>query len=230
MRCLLFGLGLAWGISLAVADSGADNNALKAKATNYLREIVAASHPDSQANIEVDGIDPRLRLPACPTPGFRLPPGNRPWGTGTLEVRCETPAVWTLFLTYRIRLRGPALLARHPLALRHTLAAGDLVLGEAEYSGDPGRYPRDPNPLQGATLTKSISAGNPIDIDMLRRQPLIKAGQNVKILIDAPGFQVSQHGIAQQAGAAGEMIKLKTTSGKLIQGVVQPNGTVQVRP
>ena len=230
MRCLPFGLVLLSFATAAWAGSGIDAKALGAQATSYLNALAASAYPDSRATIEVDGIDPRLRLPACPAPSFRLPLGGRAWGPGTLEARCETPTAWSLFLTYRIRLRGPALVARQPLAVSHRIEPSDLILGEVEYNGDPGRYPRAPEKLKGATLTKPISAGTPVDIGILRFLPLIKAGQSVKVIIDSPGFQVSQQGIAQQSAGIGDSVKLKTATGKIIQGIVQANGTVQIKP
>lgn len=231
IRCLLLSLTVApWLPGQAAADGRQDLTALRDGAAGFLRGESRSAHPDSEALVEVEPADPRLRLPRCQAPGYFLAPGSRPWGSGSVGVRCDRPSNWSLYLTYRIKLRGPALVARHPIPARQRLGLADLVLDTVEYTDDPGKYPRDPARLRGVVVTRAVPAGEPINIDMVRRLPLIRAGQRVRVLVEAPGFQISQEGIAQQQAGIGETIRLKTAQGRIIQGVVQPDGTVRVQP
>jgi flagella basal body P-ring formation protein FlgA len=230
MRCLLL---LAIALLLpgaAAAETWQDLQVLRQGAAAFLSRESTSVYPDSQASVEVEAADPRLRLPRCPAPIYFLAAGSRPWGSGSVGVRCDGRSAWSLYLTYRIRLRGPALVARHPIPPRQPLAATDLVADNVEYADDPGKYPRDPSRLLGAVLTRPVAGGTPIRIDMLHRPPLVRAGQRVRILVEAPGFLVGQEGIAQHQAAAGETVRLKTAQGRIVQGTVQADGTVRVQP
>jgi flagella basal body P-ring formation protein FlgA len=231
MRCLLILLALVQFYAVAArAGTIRDTESLRTAAIHYLGSQIAAAYPDSTAEITVGSVDERLHLPACPTPSLSLAQGSHLWGVGNLGIRCDAPSSWSLYLTYRIRLRGPALVARRPLPSHYAPTAQDLSRSEVEYAIDPDRYPRNPDNLHGATLAMPLATDSPITVDILRIKPLIQAGQRVRILADGPGFQVSQEGFAQQQAGAGELLRIKLSSGRYVQGVVQNDGTVTIKP
>lgn len=231
MRCLLILLALVQiypSPALAAAVDGP--NSLRAAANRFLNKQASAAYPDSAAEVLVGPVDERMNLTDCPSISFFLPPGGHLWGAGTLGVQCSAPSNLAFYLTYRIRLHGPALVAARPLASNYAPQAGDIEKRMIEYTGDPGRYLRDSANLHGATLTMPLTKGAPIRVDMLRVPPIVQAGQQVRIVSGGPGFQVSQIGVAQQAGKVGDLLRLKLSSGRYIQGVVQEDGSVYVEP
>ena len=229
MRCLQVWLALMLMCQLpAQAESRQDFPALRAAAARFVTSQAGTAFPDARAEVDIGPIDPRLNLPACPEPEFSLSPGSTLWGSGNLAVSCVAPAPWSLYLTYRTTLKGPALVARRPLPAGTVPGPSDVVRGEIEYAGDPGRYPRDSANLRGARLARPVAKNQPITIDLLRIPPIIKAGQKVRILVDGTGFQISQEGIAQGQARVGDSLRLKTPSGRYVQGIVQMDGTVRI--
>lgn len=231
MRCLLAMFALAL-LPLGSVHAGArqDFTALRTEAMLFVTSQAQAAYPEARVDVQIGQIDPRLVLAHCPAPDFELSPGSNLWGAGNLAVSCGAPSQWSLYLTYRVSLRGPALLARRPLASGSVPGQGDILRGETEYAADPGRYPRDVSALRGAALVRPVAKGSPLTIDMLRVRPVIRAGQRVRVVYDGSGFQVYQSGIAQNQAAAGDVVRVKTLSGKWIQGVAQANGSVRVEP
>ncbi|MFA5081907.1 MAG: flagellar basal body P-ring formation chaperone FlgA [Hydrogenophilaceae bacterium] len=231
MRCLPVWLVLLLLFQpCAWAETRQDFSVLRAAAGRFVSDQVGMAYPESHAEVTIGPIDPRLNLAHCPEPVFALSPGSNLWGSGSLAVDCTSPNKWGLYLTYRSVLRGPALLAKRPLPAGTTPGAADVIRDLIEYAGDPGRYPRDLASLRGATLSRPLAKNSPITIDMLRIRPIVRAGQRVRIMIDGNGFQVSQEGIAQSQASAGDNLRLKTPSGRYVQGTVQPDGTVRVKP
>jgi len=230
MRCLLLLAGLLMVSAQAAATQWQDWDALRQQAADFLLKQAAESHPGHKTRVEMGPVDPRLRFPACTAPTFFLPPGNRSWGNGNLGVRCETPEAWSLYIGYQIQVRGPALVAKRPLAMRAPLNAADWESKEVDYDTDPGAYPRDLRNFPGATLARPVPAGTPLVIDMLRRPQVVRSGQRVRIVIEGSGFQVSQEGIAQNNAHTGETVKVKLDNKRYVQGTAQANGTVQVSP
>ena len=198
MRCLLLSLAL---LSVPAAGAGAETRpdiaALRTAAGDYVLAQVAAAYPDTRAEVAIGTVDERLSLPECPAPAFALATGSTLWSGGHLGVSCPSGPGWNLYLTFRVTLRGPALLATRPLPARSVPGTRDVEAGEIEYTAEPGRYPRQLDALRGAALLRPVAKGQPISVDLLRIQPVIRAGQRVRLRLVGNGFQVSQEGVAQ---------------------------------
>jgi flagella basal body P-ring formation protein FlgA len=231
MRCLLVLLILMQFSPTQVwAEAIHGPKSLKGAASRYLQEQIATSYPDSTAEVSIGPVNDRLSSTECTSASFFVTAGSHLWGSGMLGMQCDAPTSWNMYLSYRIRLRGPALVALRPLASNYAPNAQDLAKREIEYQTDPGRYPRDPDNLHDATLTMPIAKGTPLTIDILRVPPIIQAGQEVRIIANGPGFQISQVGIAQQQAGIGDLLRIKLSSGRYIQGTVQEDGTVYIKP
>lgn len=204
---------------------------LQLRAERHLHDLATRDDATIRAHVEIGAIDPRLRLPQCRQPVMFLPMGARLYGNGSLGVRCEdTPEPWTLYLTYKISLQGPALVTRWPLAARQAIKAGDLELRVIAYDAPPGDYLRDMALLEGAVTARPIPAGQPLTADRIVRSQSVRAGQRVKLWLSGSGFQVTQEGVALNAARAGETVRVRTDSGKLVQGQATADGRVLIRP
>lgn len=227
--CLL--LSLAAGAVHAQDGAQQAWSDLQVEAARYLHDLATRDDTAIRAQVEVGAVDPRLRLPRCTRPVMFLPAGARPYGNGSLGVRCEdAPEPWTLYLTYRISLKGPALVTRWPLAPRQQIKAGDVELREIAYAAPPGDYLRDAAQLEGAMTARPIPAGQPLTADRLVRSQTVRAGQRVKIWLRGSGFQVTQEGVALNGAKAGETVRVRTDSGKIVQGEASADGRVLIRP
>jgi len=230
LRCCLL---LALSAGSAQAQDGPQQawSDLRLRAERYLHELATRDDAAIQAQVDIGAVDPRLRLAQCARPVMFLPAGARLYGNGSLGVRCEdTAEPWSLYLTYRISLKGPALVTRWPLAARQPIRAGDLELREIAYDAPPGDYLRDTALLEGAITARPIPAGQPLTADRLVRSQTVRAGQRVKLWLSGSGFQITQEGVALNGAKAGETVRVRTDSGKLVQGQATADGRVLVRP
>lgn len=230
-RCLQLGVALVlMSQTGAWADGWEDFHTLRQKAADYVVDQANLAYPDAQAKVEIGLIDPRLRLPKCPEAGFAIASGSALWSSGNLAVSCSGNPSWSLYVTYQTRLKGPALVARRPMPIGTAPGPADLVSAVVDYDADPDRYLRNPAALRGAVLTRPVAKDGPITVDSLRIRPVIRPGQRVQIRVDGRGFEVSQEGIAQSQAGIGDSLRLKTASGRYVQGVVQDDGTVRINP
>ncbi len=226
-------LALCLGFGLARAEPAPvqDWAALREAARQYLLERIRDEDPDLEAQIEIGPVDPRLRLPHCRTPRAFLPAGARLYGNGSLGMRCEeAPQPWTLYLSYRIALQGPALVARQPLAARQVLRAQDVELRRVTYEAPPGDYLRDPALLVGGMTSRPVAAGQALTTDRILRSQTVRAGQRVKVWLQGTGFRITQEGVALNGASPGETVRVRTDAGRIIQGQATVDGGVQVRP
>lgn len=201
---------------------------MAATASTWLKAQTSRAYPDVDIGTKVAPLDERLRFPACEAIEFSLPGGSRLWGRGSLGIRCSAPKPWSLYLNFEQTLRGPALIARRPLEINQTLNETDLDLRQIQYDHAPTQYPGTIAP--GVQLQRRLAAGQAVTLDALVMPEVIKAGQNVILHAQGNGFKVTQEGKALASARAGERVRVKTSSGRIINGTATQDGQVQVTP
>lgn len=202
---------------------------LSRAAAKYLETEANRNYPDFQAEIEVRPPDPRLRLGQCKQLEFEMAPGAKLYGNGSVNVRCEAPEPWALYLSYQIKLRGNILVASRPLTSRETLQPGDVAIKETEFSSAPGKFLRSAEQAIGLVMKRPIQAEQPITLDMLSKPLVIHSGQKVRIMVQTPSYTVSQECTAQSNAKAGEIVRCKANNGRMLQGIATDDGTLQIQ-
>jgi flagella basal body P-ring formation protein FlgA len=219
LACLL--LAPPWSVQAAPPD-------MRPAAQAWLARQVEQAHPDSVSRVEIAPLDSRLRLGACNQYQFFLPPGARLWSGGSLGVKCVTPSKWTLYLNYQVQLTGPGLVAARPLPARHLLEPSDVALANVRYEFDPGGYLREiPH---GATTQRPLNANHPVLIHDLVLPDVIRAGSRVRVRVHGQGFSVAQEGKALNAAKAGAPVQVKMPNGRIVRGMANQAGDVEIRP
>ncbi|MBI5330009.1 MAG: flagellar basal body P-ring formation protein FlgA [Betaproteobacteria bacterium] len=225
---VIAGLLLAFGLPGRVQAAQEDMPGLRAKAAAWMESRAMREHPGATALVEMGAADSRLHFPACTALEFLLPPYSRLWASGSLGVHCAAPRPWTFYLSYRMRLSGPALTARKPLAANQPISAEDVETRVVEYDRAPAAYLTQLP--EGATLTRPVNLGQPLAPEMLVMPEVIKTGKRVTVRFAGNGFQVTHEGIAQNSARTGESVRVKVSSGRLVTGIASADGVVEVKP
>jgi flagella basal body P-ring formation protein FlgA len=227
---LLIGLVFFMGLSTALPANatGMDMQAMRHEAAVWLAREVERTYPETVPQIEIGMVDSRLRMGTCSRLHFFLPGGARLWSGGSMGVKCEKPNKWTLYLTYRVQLSGPALTAQRPLPARHLLGLEDLVLTNVKYEQDPGSYLREIP--AGAATQRPVNAGQTVLVYDLLLADVIQAGAKVRVKVNGQGFSVAQEGKALNAAKAGGSVQVKMPTGRIVRGTATQAGDVEIRP
>ncbi|NWG86809.1 MAG: flagellar basal body P-ring formation protein FlgA [Hydrogenophilaceae bacterium] len=204
--------------------------AVSQAAARYLEAQLKNEYPDLKAQVSVRSPDPRLRLAQCRQLQFALTAGSDLQGAGSLGAHCEAPQAWTFYLSYRIDLKGPALVTTRPLPARESIKARDVEVREIEFSAPPGSYLRQAQQAVGLLAKRPLQAGQPLTFDLLAKPLAIRSGQKVRIVVQQPGFSVSQECTAMTNANVGELVRCKAPSGRILQGIATEAGTIQVKP
>ncbi|RFC37145.1 MAG: flagella basal body P-ring formation protein FlgA [Candidatus Nitrotoga sp. LAW] len=200
-----------------------------------IRTVIAAFaykqtlHLPGQVTITVNEIDRRISLPACPALEAFLPPGGQLLGNSTVGVRCTTNMKkWTLFVPVQIKVSANLLITNRSLQQGYVLRAEDIGNQKSELA-QTGIL-TDPLQAIGKVLKFSVGAGQVLKQDMLRAPYAVRQGQIVQIQVERQGFKIHADGQALSNAAEGETVQVKTVSGQVVSGVVQPDGAVNIRP
>jgi flagella basal body P-ring formation protein FlgA len=195
-------------------------------------EAFARTHAPTlpgHAQIEALPLDPHTRLARCERLQTVLPPGERMWGDTSVIVRCVRPRAWSVFVPVSVKVFAEALVTAHPIARGHVLTAADLSQREQELTKWPTGPIVDPAQAVGKVTVVPLPAGAALHADMLRAPYAVAEGQRVRVVFHGDGFRATSAGRSLGNAAVGEPVLVRTASGKVVKGVAQGPGVVEVK-
>jgi len=211
------------------ADPAADLGPLTQR---WLDDAMARNQPAGlplRMEVSVGSLDSRLRLAPCARVEPYLPSGARLWGRTRIGLRCvEGATAWNVFLPVTVRAFGPAWVLAGPVAAGAVLTAEDAVEGEVDWAAEAAPVMANPDMWVGQVAARTLAGGQALRQSMVRAPHLFRAGAQVRIVAQGPGYAVTSAGQAMTAGAAGQTVRIRMTNGRVISGTVSENGTVDV--
>ncbi|EJE53608.1 flagella basal body P-ring formation protein FlgA [Acidovorax sp. CF316] len=222
---------LATGVAQAqaVADPAAD---LPALTQRWLDDAITRNQPAGlplRMEVSIGALDTRLRLAPCARVEPYLPAGSRLWGRTRLGLRCvEGQAAWNVFLPVTVKAWGPAWVLTGNVASGAVLSASDAAEAEVDWAADVAPIVANPDQWVGQIASRPLVAGQALRQPMVRAPSIFKAGAQVRVVAQGPGYAVTSAGQALTAGAVGQTVRVRMDNGRTISGIVGENGTVDV--
>ena len=128
-----------------------------------------------------------------------------------------------------VRLKRLVVCATRPLQTQSIIGPGDVQVVSREVTGNIDDFFISSEQVLGRILAKSVGPQEILTTRHLSNQPIIKRGDNVTVVLDQDGLEISTKGVAQEQGYAGKFIRLlNPKSKKEIQGLVLDAKTVKV--
>jgi flagella basal body P-ring formation protein FlgA len=145
-------------------------------------------------------------------------------------VRCGSPA-WTVWLPVAVESEAPVLVARRALSRGDVPAAADFEAARRRVPGLASEFVADTSVLGVHRLRRPIAAGEALAADLLESPPLVQRGQRVTAISRSAGIEVRVAADAMANAAAGDRLRLRNpATGRMLEGTVQPDGTVAIPP
>lgn len=214
-------VGALWAQPVAAPDLG--------QITQQWLDDALQSNPQGPLRMEVSvgALDSRLRLAPCARVEPYLPTGTRLWGRTRLGLRCiEGGTRWNVFLPITVKAWGPAWVLTGDVASGAVLTEDLATEAEVDWAAEPASVVADPALWVGQVATRRLLAGQALRQSMFRAPHLFKAGAQVRVVAEGPGFAVNASGQAMTAGAVGQTVRIRMANGKIISGIVDETGSV----
>ena len=129
-----------------------------------------------------------------------------------------------------VSMRDAATLTRH-LPVGAVITAGDVRPMRVRAATLHGQTPLLASQSVGLSIKHDVAPGRPLLPGDLARPDLVARGATVRMTLDTGGLALSATGIAMEAGAIGDHIRLQNPSSHaVIIGEVTGSGTVRVAP
>jgi len=218
-------LAAAWAGPALAADPAAMQavDSIRQAAEGFVRGQVGGS-----IQAQAQSLDPRMQLPACGTELLTRLQSVGNGGQRTVEVSCDTPQHWSLYVPVRLTDNRPVVVVTRALRAGEVLGTQDLRL-ENRNNGGFGAPLNDLSLALGRTVTRPVAAGAVLTADAVAAAPIIRRGQAVTIVGSAGNFEVRAAGKAMQDGAPGERIAVENSgSRRIIQALVRDDGLLAV--
>lgn len=234
---------LAFLAALVLALAGVGRSASAASEpvrVQSLAEIHAAVEAHFAARLATAGgalkltlgrLDPRLRLAACDRElTASQNPGARALGAGSVNVRCEGRAQWSIFVPVHFSERRAIVVTARALVPGQVVTAGDLAQREVWISDPAARYLEDPAQAIGKQVLRALAADQALPLQGLKNPRLVRRGAAVTLALERGPVAVRVGGVALQDGALGDRIQARNTvSRRVVEGEVSAGGIVVVR-
>lgn len=224
----LFGYSQAHAADLTLPEEliGATEGFLEFMVEDYLqRSEITARH-----EIQVNPLDPRLRLAACDsdlTQSLESP--AQPVGRVTVRVSCEGSTPWTVFVPAQVRIFRPVVVVKTALRRDSIIGAGDIALVEQDVSLLNRGYVTEVEQVIGRKLTRATRTDQVLTPAMLQLAEAVRRGDQVVISARSGGINVRMQGEALSGGTLGQQISVRNlTSQRVIRARVAGPGQVEV--
>jgi flagella basal body P-ring formation protein FlgA len=202
-------------------------------AASFRRYIQEHSPYAANLTVEVSPLKDVVILPDKQVTLAPVPPHNsKLLGEVTLEmvVMHQGQPIKRLKVSGVVRLRRAVVCATRPLKALEIIGPADIQVVPREVAGNVDDFFIAADQVVGHILAKNVGPQEIITARDLSNQPIIKRGDNVNVVLDQDGMEMSTKGVAQEQGYVGKSIRLvNPRSKKEIQGLVLDAKTVKVQ-
>jgi flagella basal body P-ring formation protein FlgA len=173
-----------------------------------------------RVDVSIGQLDPRLRLAPCQHVEPYVPDGMRLWGKSRIGLRCtQGPSKWNVYLPITVRVFGTALVATSGIAAGTVLSAADLTQAEVDLAEDSSVPLANADQAVGRTLARGLKPGQSLRQSHLKARQWFAAGETVTVLAQGDGFSVAGEAQALNPGIEGQLVRLRTESGRVLTGM-----------
>jgi flagella basal body P-ring formation protein FlgA len=188
----------------------------------------AAAEATGVGTIETLAIDARLKLSRCATELTAKIERPITRGYGTVAVSCESPSPWRLFVPVRATDDVAVVVLARNVQPGETLSAADLTVAQRSSASLPYDYLSDTAQAIGLTMRRTQPAGAALTAAALEQPHVIRRGELVTLTAGEGPIAVKSEGVALEAARLRQRIKVRSASGRIIEGTADGPGLVRV--
>ena len=218
-------------LSLAPLGAGAAvlDDALAQRVQTLADVASRQTAPGLRVEVRVGPLDPRLKLAPCTSVQPYLPEGMKLWGHARIGLRCADAGVrWNVFLPITVDVFGPGLVTAAALPAGAVLTAADLKPATVNLSSSPSAALTMTEFAIGRTLARPLSPGDALRDADLRVRQWFAAGDIVRIVAGGSGWRIHGEGQALNPGLEGQAVRVRTESGRVVNGLAAGDRMVEV--
>jgi flagella basal body P-ring formation protein FlgA len=188
----------------------------------------SAAAASGAGDVEAVTIDVRLKLNRCGAPLEAKVERAITRGAGTVTVSCSEPTPWRLFVPVRVTNDVTVLVLARNVQPGEVLTAEDVAAAQRSSASLPYDYLSASEQAVGLSLRRSQPAGAVITAAALEAPEVVRRGELVTLTSGAGSISVKSAGIALEPARLNQRLKVRSASGRVIEGTAEGPGQVRV--
>src|ERR1700723_1084480 len=146
-----------------------------------------------------------------------------------IELRCQDPKPWHIYVPVRIVATSPVAVAAHAIIAGTVIKDTDVKTEQHDISELPLGFLDDPAIAIGLTAGRPIAGGAYISNQQLVAPKTVQRGQSVTLIADAGGMSVRMAGRVLSDGLMNRRVRVQNlSSGKIVEGIARSEQTVEI--
>ncbi|WP_067703715.1 MULTISPECIES: flagellar basal body P-ring formation chaperone FlgA [unclassified Erwinia] len=168
---------------------------------------------------------PQAQWPDCTAPQFSLPGNSRMWGSMSVAANCGQNR---RYIQVQVQVTGDYIVAARQVARGTALTPADVKIEHGRLDTLPARAVMSADEIADAVTLRDFLPGQPVTLMMVRQPWRVKAGQNVTVTASGEGFNVSSEGQAMNNATAAQLVRVRMSSGQIVNGKVGADGNILI--
>ncbi|ANY88727.1 flagellar basal body P-ring biosynthesis proteinFlgA [Pseudomonas putida] len=195
-----------------------------------VEDYLATSQTTGRYEIQVNPLDPRLRMPLCSQQlDASLESPAQPLGRVTVRVRCAGSAPWTVFVPAQVKLFREVVVMARPLRRESVIGEGDVSLRERDVGTLNQGFLTDLEQAVGMKLVRPTVLDQVLTPQHLEQAEVVRKGDHVVITARSGSLSVRMPGEALSKGGLSEQIRVRNLNSKrVVKARVTGPGQVEV--
>lgn len=165
-------------------------------------------------------------LAQCKNLQYGWPP--QPRGKIFVTARCLDGNQWSVRFPAWVSQIASIAFIRNTLSREQVISETDIEWREVELASYPEDVLSTPAAVINQVTKQAAQAGQPLRAIMLRGQYVVRQNQTVQILVQNSQFTIKTEGIAKANAMEGEHVSVKTSNGRVLDGIARRGGIVEV--
>ncbi len=195
-----------------------------------VEDYLATTQTEGRYEIQVNPLDPRLRMPLCSQQlDASLEGSGTPIGRVTVRVRCDSSAPWTVFVPATVRLFRDVVVVTRPLKRENVIGEGDVAMRERDVGTLTQGYLTALDQALGMKMLRPTVIDQILTPQHLEQAEVVRKGDHVVIIAHSGSLSVRMPGEALSKGGLSEQIRVRNLNSKrVIKARVTGPGQVEV--
>ncbi|MEE1866415.1 flagellar basal body P-ring formation chaperone FlgA [Pseudomonas auratipiscis] len=195
-----------------------------------VEDYLASSQTEGRYEIQVNNLDPRLRMPLCDRQlDASLESPAQPIGRVTIRVRCEGSSPWTVFVPAQVRLFRHVVTVVRPLKRESIVSEQDVSLRERDVGLLNQGFLSSLDQAIGLKVIRPTVMDQVLTPQHLEQAEVVRKGDQVVITARSGTLSVRMPGEALSKGGQSEQIRVRNLNSKrVVKARVTGPGQVEV--
>ena len=208
-----------------VLPHGARAAAPEAEIKDFIKQIYA----DSEIQVVFSQLPPALKdNVTLKNISFAKVPDPTGDGICLVGIIGKSGAESSVYVPFKVLVKRTLYMAKRDIGKGEAIHLIDLAVKETYLNGSGGAYPEKIEALLNKTAKKEIHAGEVITKQLLEDQMAVQKGEAVTMTVENERLVVQAKGTALDKGRVGDLVRVRSVSGKEVIGKVAGNDAVIV--